>query len=102
LRLRTTILRSEKPEVRDRRSEVGKIRGQRAWVEVRCQEQIDTIFRAWFDPDFDFAHITRMLFRAEIFDIKNDPIAVGLLDAVRVMMIPKYLPDLKSGRSFKI
>ncbi len=35
-----------------------------------------------------------MLFRAEIFDITNDPIAVGLLGAVRVMMITKYLPDL--------
>ncbi len=35
-----------------------------------------------------------MLFRAEIFDITNDPIAVGLLGAVRVMMIPKYMPGL--------
>ncbi len=35
-----------------------------------------------------------MLFRAEIFDITNDPIAVGILGAVRLMMITKYLPDL--------
>jgi len=35
-----------------------------------------------------------MPFRAEIFDIMNDPIAVDLLGAVRVMMIPKYMPDL--------
>jgi hypothetical protein len=35
-----------------------------------------------------------MLFRIEIFDIMNDPIAAGLLGAVRVMMITKYLPDL--------
>ncbi len=35
-----------------------------------------------------------MLFRAEIFDITNDPIAVGLLGSVRAMMITKYLPDL--------
>ena len=35
-----------------------------------------------------------MLFGAEIFDITNDPIAVGLLGAVGVMMIAKDLPDL--------
>ncbi len=41
-----------------------------------------------------FTHITRMFFRAEVFDVTNDPIAVGLLGAVRVMMITKYLTDL--------
>ena len=35
-----------------------------------------------------------MLFSAEIFDVTNDPIAVGILGAVRVMMITKHLPDL--------
>ena len=35
-----------------------------------------------------------MFFSAEVFDITNDPIAVGLLGAVRVMMITKYLADL--------
>jgi len=35
-----------------------------------------------------------VLFGAEIFDVTNDPIAVGILGAVRVMMITKYLPDL--------
>ena len=35
-----------------------------------------------------------MLFSAEIFDVTNDPIAVSILGAVRVMMITKYLPDL--------
>ena len=32
--------------------------------------------------------------RAEVFDVTNDPIAVGLLGAVGVMMIMKYLADL--------
>ncbi len=41
-----------------------------------------------------FAHVPRMLFGAEIFDVTNDPIAIGILGAVRVMMITKYLPDL--------
>ncbi len=44
--------------------------------------------------NFGFAHIPRMLFSAEIFDITNDPIAVSILGAVRVMMITKHLPDL--------
>ncbi len=44
--------------------------------------------------NFGFAHIPRMLFSAEIFDVTNDPIAVGILGAVRVMMITKYLSDL--------
>ncbi len=35
-----------------------------------------------------------MLFSAKIFDVTNEPIAVGILDAVRVMMLTKYLPDL--------
>ena len=35
-----------------------------------------------------------MLLRAEVFDVTNDPIAVGLLGAVGVMMIRKYLADL--------
>ena len=29
--------------------------------------------------NFGFAHIARMLFGAEVFDITNDPIAVGIL-----------------------
>jgi hypothetical protein len=44
--------------------------------------------------NFSFAHILRMLFGAEIFDVTNDPIAVGILGSVRVMMITKHLPDL--------
>jgi len=44
--------------------------------------------------NFGFAHIPRVLFSAEIFDVTNDPIAVGILGAVRVMMITKHLPDL--------
>ena len=44
--------------------------------------------------NFGFTHISEVLFAAEIFDITNDPIAVGLLGAVGVMMITKDLPDL--------
>ncbi len=44
--------------------------------------------------NFGFAHIPRMLFVAEIFDVTNDPIAVSIFGAVRVMMITKYLSDL--------
>ncbi len=44
--------------------------------------------------NFGFAHVPGVLFRAEVFDVTNDPIVVGLLGAVRVMMITKYLPDL--------
>ena len=35
-----------------------------------------------------------MLLSAKIFDITNDPIAVGILGPVRIMMITKHLPDL--------
>ena len=44
--------------------------------------------------NFGFAHIPQMLFSAEVFDITNDPIAVGILGAVCVMMITKHLADL--------
>ena len=35
-----------------------------------------------------------MLLRAEVFDVTNDAIAVGLFRVVGVMMITKYLTDL--------
>ena len=41
-----------------------------------------------------FAHVQGVLFAAKEFDVTNDPIAVGLLGAVRVTMITKYLADL--------
>jgi len=44
--------------------------------------------------NFGLAHVPGVLFRAEVFDVTNDPIAVGILGAVGVMMITKYLADL--------
>ncbi len=44
--------------------------------------------------DFGLPNVARVLLRAKVFDITNDPVAVGLFRTVCVMMVTQNLPDL--------
>lgn len=44
--------------------------------------------------DFFLSHIPRVLLGPEVFDIAHDPVAIGLLGSVGVMMVSQDLPDL--------
>ena len=61
---------------------------------------------AWPDPiscvakkclDFGLPHVARVLLRAKIFDITDDPVAVRLLRTVGVILVTKNLPDWREG-----
>jgi hypothetical protein len=44
--------------------------------------------------DFSLPHVARVLLRAKLFDITDNPVAVGMFRTVGVMMVTQNLPDL--------